>query len=501
LKLHEKRLFRTSRHDLHMLDFVRKLSDVAFIRAFKSLDFRRTDDSAKATRCLTNILFGFHMAEVHAGGVKVTYFGQHVGKKHAFAHAMLHQLAGSVSLLATAVWRRRLVRLSIATPDHTTCTANRCHLCSHNLYRRMPTECRLCNRAVCTNCSKVERGESARCVEVDLRVCNVCLAQCQANLILTNKAGASSKPRHHRHGDAVEQDDVNDEHGALPRISEVLCTGQVRHRGYSTAKSTTVPPQPIVSARRDLSGVRAFSTPRGASGHYVAAPSSVTPRQHPVATPRNDGVSLVHHHAPQFTPRHVLNEASVPRKGDSTTAAASRQQASHAPAESARHGGLESILVTPQAETLRQNAFSNAELHERLEKLCVSLAGALDCHHAYVSLLYKGGFVMKATSGMAPSFRIARKDAFNVATLEKGTTPLVVPDATVDHRFNTSIRVTGRECIRYYVGLTLITSDGIELGTVGVSDGLPRARFDATHRRLLHWFASTIVDEIEQCCR
>ncbi|ETV65857.1 hypothetical protein H257_17578 [Aphanomyces astaci] len=57
---------------------------------------------------------------------------------------------------------------------------------------------------------------------------------------------------------------------------------------------------------------------------------------------------------------------------------------------------------------------------------------------------------------------------------EGGRGPLVAPDATVDPRFNTSVRVTGRECVQYYVGLMLVTSDGIELGTVSVSDGLPR---------------------------
>ncbi|RHY87478.1 hypothetical protein DYB35_012458 [Aphanomyces astaci] len=76
---------------------------------------------------------------------------------------------------------------------------------------------------------------------------------------------------------------------------------------------------------------------------------------------------------------------------------------------------------------------------------------------------------------MAQTFRIARTNPLSVATLLKGdAVPLVAPDATVDPRFNTSVRVTGRECVQYYVGLMLVTSDGIELGTVSVSDRLPR---------------------------
>ncbi|RHZ21641.1 hypothetical protein DYB26_000051 [Aphanomyces astaci] len=495
VKLNEKRLFRTSTHDLHLLDFVQKLSDSTFVRVFKSLDAPRPHH--KHDSRVTNVLFGFHMDEVHSGGVKVTFYGQHVGKKNSFAYAMLHQLSGSVGLLATAVWRRRLVRLCVARP--TPSAATTCHLCSHNLSRRTQTQCRLCDHTVCTHCSQVERAESARCIEVDLRVCNVCLVQCQANLVLTNKAPDAKHPQY------LTTDD-DEEGGCLPRISEVLGTGQVRHRGHSTAKAHAPPTaaaplssssQPIASKGRVLSGVLGYSTPRGATGHYVAQPGGPSTGPHyddldrPMSSTHGTSSS-----ASRPAPRRVLSAHASSTSGD----AIPRQRGASGAAIT--RPALDTIRMSVQAETLRQNAVSNTELTKRLDKLCESLAGALDCHHGYVSLLYKGGFVVKATSGMAQTIRIARTDPLSVATLLKGgAAPLVVPDATVDPRFNTSVRVTGRECVRYYVGLMLVTSDGIELGTVSVSDGLPRARFDATHRRLLHWFASTIVDEIEQCCR
>ena len=57
--------------------------------------------------------------------------------------------------------------------------------------------------------------------------------------------------------------------------------------------------------------------------------------------------------------------------------------------------------------------------------------------------------------------------------------PFIVPDATLDERFVRSPAVTGPPHVRFYAGVPLTTSTGMNLGTFCVLDTVPRTFSDA----------------------
>lgn len=73
---------------------------------------------------------------------------------------------------------------------------------------------------------------------------------------------------------------------------------------------------------------------------------------------------------------------------------------------------------------------------------------------------------------------------------------LVVPDATLDARFQSNALVTVEGGIRFYAGAPLRTSDGFQLGTLCLIDSRPRD-FSAEEAATLADLAAIVVDELE----
>jgi len=74
---------------------------------------------------------------------------------------------------------------------------------------------------------------------------------------------------------------------------------------------------------------------------------------------------------------------------------------------------------------------------------------------------------------------------------------LVVPDATLDARFQDNALVTGHHHIRFYAGAPLRTSDGQVLGTLCLLDTEPRARLTPDEGATLQDLADSVVSELE----
>lgn len=74
--------------------------------------------------------------------------------------------------------------------------------------------------------------------------------------------------------------------------------------------------------------------------------------------------------------------------------------------------------------------------------------------------------------------------------------PLVVEDASLDHRFKENPLVLGPPFIRFYAGARLLTESGYALGTLCIIDDKPR-RFSPDQAQLLKKLARLVMDRFE----
>jgi two-component system NtrC family sensor kinase len=86
-----------------------------------------------------------------------------------------------------------------------------------------------------------------------------------------------------------------------------------------------------------------------------------------------------------------------------------------------------------------------------------------------------------------------------------GEDVMIVPDARVDPRFAENPLVTGAPYIRFYAGAPLRTRNGLNLGTLTVSDTKPRTMTKA-RAATLAGLASLVVDALARrkvcaCCK
>lgn len=93
-----------------------------------------------------------------------------------------------------------------------------------------------------------------------------------------------------------------------------------------------------------------------------------------------------------------------------------------------------------------------------------------------------------------------REDSMCAAVLDEDT-PLVVPDASIDHRFHDNPFVTGViGNVRFYASHKLTTLDGVAIGTLCVFDEEPR-ELDEGQVEALGTLADRIVDVLELSLR
>lgn len=79
-----------------------------------------------------------------------------------------------------------------------------------------------------------------------------------------------------------------------------------------------------------------------------------------------------------------------------------------------------------------------------------------------------------------------------------GREVMVIPDATLDARFQTSPLVTGEQAIRFYAGAPLITPEGFAIGALCIKDVVPRPQgLSADERESLAELAELVMDKLE----
>lgn len=79
-----------------------------------------------------------------------------------------------------------------------------------------------------------------------------------------------------------------------------------------------------------------------------------------------------------------------------------------------------------------------------------------------------------------------------------GRNVMVVPDATLDPRFQTSALVTGENAVRFYAGAPLVTADGLAIGVLCIKDVVPRPKgLSADEQESLAELAELVMDKLE----
>lgn len=151
---------------------------------------------------------------------------------------------------------------------------------------------------------------------------------------------------------------------------------------------------------------------------------------------------------------------------------------------------------TARLEALRALSVMDTAPEARFDRITTLASDLFDAPIALVSLVDDHRQWFKSRVGLE-ACSTDRSLAFCAHALEMGPDAvMVVEDATLDPRFATNVLVTQAPDIRFYMGATLTTADGFNLGTLCVIDTKPRPTPSQREQHRLHQLAQVVVDEL-----
>ncbi|ETW00684.1 hypothetical protein H310_07244 [Aphanomyces invadans] len=321
--------------------------------------------------------------------------------------------------------------------------------CAQCTVRPATLACRLCRDLCCQPCCRVERFVDPHGdVSFDVWTCTNCIAQTTAE---TSPPQAKSQPV------------------ATP--------------------IKTPPPHPSTQAKNEIASSRGpsdFIDPRPHTllFNYLVRISEGNESDNLSSSPLELGPC-------EPSPPQSSSSPDAPPSADALPASMSSpppQSLSNAPL-SDQTKPHDPPMSPAHLDHIRTAAVLDLDTNDDLDALCLQTATRMECTYAFVNLIYKGAYMLKgvAAIGAAMPTSIPRDCALSS---HSSSLPLLVPDAEMDARFAMSPLVTGKEHIRFYYGLPLVTTTGALLGTVAVADNHPRVRVSASQRDDLVEFAS-----------
>ena len=151
---------------------------------------------------------------------------------------------------------------------------------------------------------------------------------------------------------------------------------------------------------------------------------------------------------------------------------------------------------TARLEALRALGVMDTASEERFDRITALASDLFDAPMALVSLVDDHRQWFKSRVGL-DACSTDRSLAFCAHAIEMGPhAVMVVEDATLDPRFANNPLVTKAPDIRFYMGATLTTADGFNLGTLCVIDTKPRPTPSERDQRRLRQLAQVVVDEL-----
>jgi diguanylate cyclase (GGDEF)-like protein len=130
---------------------------------------------------------------------------------------------------------------------------------------------------------------------------------------------------------------------------------------------------------------------------------------------------------------------------------------------------------------------------EQVDRICRLARDLFKVPVSLVTLVESDKQTFLATCGLDIT-EVSREDAFCSQAI-LGDRPLVVPDATLDPRFQRNVYVRGAPNIRFYAGVPLTLRPGVNIGTLCIVGMAPRT-FSADDAAHLTALADLIVNEL-----
>ncbi|CAK4116115.1 unnamed protein product [Aphanomyces euteiches] len=540
--------------ELLCLEHIEYLSPTAVVRFYESVaGWAAIENAARHSTVNAerheNLTFGFLFESKPPNRLRLTFLGYHSteGNTNTETCKWLEKVCGSVELIKKIIQRRRLAQ-ETSPPQHSLMhTAARCcRICtkSFHLFRRAHA-CQICHATVCSKCMRAEDVETGNGLVAPAQVCYLC-----HHRLKDEKTHAV--PRRRRHSSRLSKTiriPARSSHSPAaannapltdPEVIEFETRRQLLGAAMIPAyrPSHTPPPRPPAPKAPVLCS-RCRSAPSigqcGACSKAFCASCSVVHKVQ-VGDANVFDLQLCHTCLTKSMEQQpsrattvepiLLRESYLPEAGLMHTIPLHPQPASNEPQavplleleapdsqdslesidamviddgdnqlEEEQVAGNDEIMAEEQLQMFACLDVGATELHDAL---CVDAAAALEVANAYVTLIYQGTQVLKGAHGPTIPSQIPSSCALVQAILDAPTsTLLIVPDASADDRFASSLRVTGSEGIRFFCGLALTTSDGHCLGTVSVADTAPRLRMAAVHRNALKDFHDRVVALIE----
>jgi diguanylate cyclase (GGDEF)-like protein/PAS domain S-box-containing protein len=145
-------------------------------------------------------------------------------------------------------------------------------------------------------------------------------------------------------------------------------------------------------------------------------------------------------------------------------------------------------------DTLRHYAILDTPEEEVFDRVTRLVARIFDVPIAFITLIDEKRQWYKSRYG-ASATETARALAFCDHAI-RGDEVMVVPDMTLDERFDKNVFVLGDPKIRFYAGAPLIASDGSKIGTVCVLDRIPR-ELTEKQRDVLAQISAFVMSHVE----
>ncbi|KAF0682537.1 Aste57867_25335 [Aphanomyces stellatus] len=553
-------LFKKRWKEVQYFDYLHVHASLrAVTRVFKTID-NPTKATRDATR-MQHMLFGYCIESLDVqtssrGRVRVTFYGDFCLAPHEptsavrDAKALLEKLASTVPLVHRMVahtekrWCRACLKTFSLFRHATTCVSCShwfCHDCvrtdcvgdaargaafdvrvcvlCHGIATSAPprrgssalelppppatcakcttrpatTTCRLCRADCCGTCCHVEQFQNHHAPDdrtIDVWICRSCTCDGSDDAEVHAAVSEASPPASPTRSLPPRP---NTPHGQPPpRQTPIVLFS---HRDFVETKTISIVYKHLV---------------RISEGNERAAPDRDTDDEDASDSEANDDVPTT----PACLRRSLHPErTSEPFNVDDDDSATMLSSPFDIDSPPASPAAISVLLLPPQleyiappesetpprvdADVVRAAAFLNLDSNDALDEICLHAATRLDCAYAFVNLLYKGNFMLKAVATTADAAHVPTRVPRDcpLAT-HSSALPLFVPDADADARFAASPLVAGKEQVRFYYGLPLVPPSGVLLGTVAVADVHPRGRLSAAQRDNLLEFAHQVMSLI-----